>query len=289
MQCPFLSEGRVRSCERAGIRTAIRAGHAEYIESCSSSAYTNCRVYIQNSDAASSAGLRCPYATESDVQYCAAAAPRKTLFCQESAEARCEKATYRYCDVYLEKTRPNASGQIPLVDGILVPRRLFYSPNHMWLDLFDDGWCVLGLDALFVRSLGSINRVVPIGTPGPRCPAALVWANGGAFEMVFPNPVDVVGCNGRVRVGANRVAADPYGSGWLIEAKELGGSRQRSATSGLIPGAEALEWMRCEIEQLRRFCGGRGELGTLESLPAAERRQIVNEFFCNAAIVRGSK
>ncbi|MGA2434580.1 MAG: hypothetical protein ABSG25_04775 [Bryobacteraceae bacterium] len=284
MRCPFLNEAQVRSCERAGIRTMIRAEGADGRGRCSSSGYADCRIYVENPRRAATGGFRCPYAAESGVQYCAAAPARQFIPCSGSPNVRCETGSHRYCDLYLEKTGSAGIAQDPLVDGVLVPRRLFYSSNHMWLDLFDDGWCAVGLDAFFARVVGRVDRVVPIGITGARCPTAVVWAHGMEFEMVFPNPIHVTGYNNRVRVEPARILADPCGAGWLLEGRELGaGARYRSATSGLIFGAEALEWMRSEMERLTRLLGGHEDLSALERLDSSERCQLVHEFFSMAA------
>ena len=51
----------------------------------------------------------------------------------------------------------------PLVDGIPVPLNLAYAPNHMWLDVGDDGCRHVGIDAFLARIIGTVDAISFVG------------------------------------------------------------------------------------------------------------------------------
>jgi glycine cleavage system H lipoate-binding protein len=278
MTCPFLKEAQVRYCRSSSVRKLIPlavGGRAE--EKCSSAEFVDCPVYRLNPEPAS--GL-CPYLRESLMQYCAAAPVAKMVPYSESLLSRCGTDGYRYCELYLAMAHP-AGGEEP--DGIALPDWLLYSPNHMWVDVSEDGTCHVGIDAFLSRALGTIERVSYIWQSGRHCPAAVLTVAGTDLEVVFPNPLLLTKCNLYLRADPARVTREPYTGGWLFEGTPL-----PETTRDLFGAPEARAWMEQEQRRMNEFLqagsgtvadGGLFAAGAARMLERERMLALFHEFF----------
>ena len=224
----------------------------------------------------------CPHLGESLMQYCGASAVTRLVPYSESLLSRCGNEGYRYCELYLAMAHPmhseDQADRIPLADW------LQYATNHMWLDSAEDGSCHVGIDAFFSRALGPVERISYVWKKGEHRPAAILTAAGIDFEVVFPNLLQITGCNLYLRANPARLWSDPYTAGWLFEGTQSGGTLH-----GLLHGAEARAWAeqeeRCMSqflqEQTGRFAadGGLFVPGLLAQLPREQAVAIFHEFF----------
>jgi glycine cleavage system H protein len=260
MKCPFLEDIEVRSCHAAGIRKLIPRAAAAAPEKCSSEEHVRCEVYRARGGAGRGSG-RCPYLDDSLVQYCAAAAVRTLVPYSEAVATPCGTGGYRHCELYLQMARPDARAGEPRVDGIRVPECLDYSANHMWLETGEDGACYIGIDGFLARVLGQVERVSFLTAGGNARAAAVLTACGADLQVVFPNAMPIAALNTYLRANPAPLTADPYGAGWLFQARETGQAR-----AGLIGGGEAKAWMQAEAARMTEFayaaqCGTHPELG----------------------------
>jgi glycine cleavage system H lipoate-binding protein len=184
------------------------------------------------------------------MQYCAAASVTRFIPYSESLVARCGNDGHRYCHLYLAMAHPTGAHNRPPeeVDGIALPASLHYSANHLWIDLSEDGTCHAGIDAFLSRVLGPVERIAYIRQQGYHRPAAILTAGGLDWEIVFPNPMLLTGCNLYLRASPGRLTAEPYTSGWLFE-----GVPQPETTRNLLHGAEARCWMEQEERRINEF------------------------------------
>lgn len=173
-----------------------------------------------------------------------------------------------------------------LVHGIRVPNWLFYSANHMWLDVAEDGSCHVGIDGFLAHVLGPVKRVSFVTLAGVHRATAVLLAGGMDVQVTFPNPLAVTAWNPHLRGDPEVVSKDPYRQGWLFEGAQ-------PVCAGLIRGTEARNWMEREVERLGEFAQGRlapvlmfasmadgGVLDPrlLEHLDREERFQLLHEF-----------
>jgi hypothetical protein len=82
-------------------------------------------------------------------------------------------------------------------------------------------------------------------------PAVVLSVRGVDLTLVFPRSLPIVAANTRLRPRLDRLAADPYGLGWLFTTRD--GRRARSEPSpgaGLRRGRAAREWMASEVRRL---------------------------------------
>jgi glycine cleavage system H lipoate-binding protein len=283
MTCPFLREAQVKYCRAASIRKLIplaQPGRVE--EKCSSGEHGSCPVY--RTQAEEPANGVCPYLCESLMQYCGAAPVAKFVPYSESLLSRCGNDGHRYCELYFAMAHPSLAGDE--IDGIKLPKALLYSPNHMWLDVSEDGVCHAGIDAFLGRALGRIDRIAYVWQKGVHRPTAVLTAGGLDFEIVFPNELLLTACNVYLRSDPSRLAGEPYTSGWLFEGKT-----EERTLEGLRQGDGARAWMEdevCRINQLLQEQTSQGSLaadggvfapGLVRYLDRDQMLSLFHEFF----------
>ena len=246
MTCPFLREAQVRYCRSTPMRKLIPLAQGGAVEEkCASAAHTTCQIYRGESFVPPSNG-ECPFLRESLMQYCAAAPVTRLVPYSESLLSRCGTASYRYCDLYLSMAHPDLPHED--ADGITLPGWLSYAPNHMWLDVSEDGVCHAGIDSFLARALGPVERLAYVWQKGRHYPTAVLTTAGQDFEVVFPNPMLLTSCNLYLRSNPRRLNSDPYTSGWLFEGAPL-----PETSKNLRSGAEAQKWMENEQRRINEF------------------------------------
>jgi glycine cleavage system H lipoate-binding protein len=236
MACPFLKEGRARYCHAAPVQKLILDGPgAADGGRCASEDYRQCEWVT--SEAAQQD--HCPHLEEIRVQYCGVSPVTKLVPFSDSELSSCTSNSYRYCDSYLLLARPHASTPRP---------HLLYSSNHFWLDAEESGLCHIGIDRFLAEVAGSVDGVTFATLHGTHCPALALTVHGVEWPICFPNPLMIQKVNTRVRSDPVRLAADPYGSGWLFEGWELPGRTR----AGLVSGPQAAAWQTEERQRLAR-------------------------------------
>lgn len=226
-------------------------------ERCTSSDYPNCPV-ARDSQEGVSAQARCPFLQDLSMQYCSAAPTKKYIPYNETHLSRCESNRHRYCETYVTTAQPEGpaleSGSDP-VEGIALPNRLYYSKNHFWLDLDEDGSFQIGIDGLLARVLGSPQQVTFLASHGLTRPEVVITSSGIDFHALFPTVVSLIGPNAILRAAPDLVSHDPYGSGWLFEGVFQSGKTMDgfAVHEGLLNGKDARTWMKTEVERLTAF------------------------------------
>ena len=292
MTCPFLREAQVKFCHASSVRKliplSVAAGQGRPEEKCSSGGYPTCRVY-QSTPIGGPAGGPCPHLGGSLMQYCAAAPVAKLVPFSESQLSRCGNDSHRYCALYSAMAHPVAAHDA--VDGISIQPELSYASNHMWLDVGAGGQCHAGIDAFLSRALGKVESVRYVWQHGLRRPAAILTAGGIDWEVVFPNPLLLTGCNLYLRANSGLLAAEPYTAGWLFEGSVVEGTEDN-----LMQGAAARSWMERDVRRINEFLqhgsgmaadGGLFTVGVLSSLDHESRPALFHEFFSPFARRKG--
>ncbi len=318
MRCPFLQETRAKFCQASPYRKLIAQpeglpGH----EKCLTEEHRRCPSVRQ-------AGVTplksvCPFLRESLVQYCSAAAVTKYIPYSESAVSRCGTDNHRFCDLILALAHPPAEasrigGATQDLRGrpasrdeeIPIPGHLYYSANHMWLSISDDGQCHIGIDAFFARVMGHVSRLNIVTRKGLNRPAAVLTIQGTDFPMVFPNKMLITGSNNYLRANPRKLTASPYDRGWLFEGVQPEAASSGDIRDGLVRGDEAAAWMQGEVQRMNQFIhdhllhtsqsagavmmdGGSFADGMAMQLEREELLYLINEFFPFYAAWRRSK
>ncbi|MFA6540104.1 MAG: hypothetical protein WCT99_00735 [Bacteroidota bacterium] len=262
MRCPFLREAQVKFCRASAYKKMIvRLPEQPDNERCSSKEYVQCPAVKQHLEELPIID-HCPFLQESLVQYCTAAAVTKYIPYSESINSQCGTDSHRYCDLYLaiahpgnttsmahSQTMPPHDGEEYLIDDIRLPSGLWFSSNHMWLDVSPDGILHVGLDGLMTKILGKIDRLTFVTTKGVQRPTVVVTVNGVDLHLMFPNSINITRANTYLRTNPQKIFSDPYHLGWLFEGTDERSGKE-STTAGLVRGGDALTWMSNEIQRM---------------------------------------
>jgi hypothetical protein len=87
----------------------------------------------------------------------------------------------------------------------------------------------------------------------------VLTVRGVDLTLAFAHPLHLVGANTRLRFNLKQLVDDPYGRGWLFEARSdaARGLPQADAVArvanGLLQGAAARAWMGAESRRLTTF------------------------------------
>ena len=277
MRCPFLREAQVKFCCASEFKKLIvRSQRDESDERCSSPAYVACPSAKQHLEDLPSQD-HCPFLQESLTQYCSAASVIKYVPYSDPTLTRCGTSSHRYCELLMTMQNPklltphdviapeidpneeDASGYW-LVDGIQTVGWLFYSPNHMWADVDEEGTCHIGIDAFLAKVLGKVDKLTFATSGSEHNPAVSLTVGGVDFQMIFPSKMTVSSINTHLRAEPGRISSDPYTLGWLFEGKPatnadkpLKSSDGSTFKRGLINGTRAKSWMQEETRRLTEF------------------------------------
>jgi glycine cleavage system H lipoate-binding protein len=302
MRCPFLREAQVKFCCASEFRRmVVRSQGDESRELCSSSSYVTCPWVKQHNEEIPSQD-RCPFLQESLVQYCSEASVIKYVPYSDPSLSRCGTSSHRYCELFLMISHPNLlvshevdaptisteDGGPWIVDGIQITGWHYYSANHMWLEVDEDGICHIGVDPFFAKVIGNVSKLAFVTNFGEHYPGVVLTVSRQEnrepvdFPMIFPNRIRIKSTNTYLRAEPNRIINDPYTFGWMFEgalvqddpAKRINPfstSKQSKDKSvpNLIHGRKVREWMRSETRRLSEFINskcsmtGNGELETM--------------------------
>ncbi|MBI2214913.1 MAG: hypothetical protein HYU52_14800 [Acidobacteria bacterium] len=265
MRCPFLREELVKYCQASAYRKMIvdaarDAGH----ERCSSSSWHSCPAAARHAVTPDESDS-CPWLHDARVEYCGGAAVPRFIPASDALLSHCNSDAHRFCEVYLahadptgerlvasvdRELRPAPAAGTPIVDGLPVPAGLAYSPNHMWLDVGDDGCRHVGIDAFLARVIGDVDEISFVVPRGDGRPVAILTVHGVDLQLVSPAPLRRAVANVYLRTSPAKLTSDPYGAGWLFASVEPSGAQADPPASGLRHGDDAARWMLTESARL---------------------------------------
>ncbi|MFA6455304.1 MAG: hypothetical protein WCW40_00680 [Bacteroidota bacterium] len=306
MRCPFLREAQVKFCRASAYKKMIvRLAEQPEHERCSSSEYVNCPAAKQHMEDRPSID-HCPFLHESLVQYCTAAAVTKYIPYTESVLSQCGTDSHKYCELYLTLAQPSepiltdnaaaVNGSVQAVDDVKIPSNLYFSPNHMWMEVGTDGVCHIGVDAFLTKVLGSVDQITFLTTKGSHHPAVSFSVGGADLQFVFPLPMNITRANTYLRTNPDKIFSDPYKIGWLFEATDERMKDQGDGYEGLISGADVTPWMKQEMDRMSTLAhriaaqpdmrgailmadGGIFQTGLAHRIIREELLKLYNDFF----------
>ena len=276
------------------MKPVIEASSPSDEERCSSPQWQDCPLVMERMRDFPRLGA-CPFLKESPVQYCAAASVPKYLPQAAAPLSPCGDDSHRYCEFFLAPAHPGQrpavcgiEAQAADVEGIRIPRRLAFSPNHMWLDVGEGGSCHIGVDDFFARLVGRVDHVNCVFTKGICNPTVVFDLGGMDLQMAFPNPLRISRINIRLRTHPERLIAEPYTAGWLFQGSAPEGRALEEVREGLFQGEECTEWMARELRRLEAFLSGcvgirgiepEGLQGLINRLQREDALGLIDEFF----------
>lgn len=150
----------------------------------------------------------------------------------------------------------NNTSALLQVDGFpLALDRLYHPETHMWIALSGPAGAPtarIGMDALGVETSGTLAQLSLPGA-GTRLVAGRPFGQLEAAKFVGPlvSPVagTVTAVNDAVAADPGLAERDPYGEGWLIEARLAGPVREQT---GLLADPEEIrQWFAATLADYR--------------------------------------
>ncbi|MCX9009848.1 MAG: glycine cleavage system protein H [Candidatus Methanoperedens sp.] len=138
------------------------------------------------------------------------------------------------------------------IEGYYLPEELYYTKDHTWARVEDDGTVTVGLDAFGAKAAGNIEFIdLPMEDDEFESGEAFgslesaKWVGG----LLMPVSGTVIQVNESIEDELNLLAEDPYGEGWLIKVRP---TNLKDDLKALIHGDAVGPWLKKEIETRKK-------------------------------------
>lgn len=138
------------------------------------------------------------------------------------------------------------------IEGYNLPEDLYYTKDHTWARVEDDGTVTVGLDAFGAKAAGNIEFIdLPMEDDEFESGEAFgslesaKWVGG----LLMPVGGTVIQVNESIEDELNLLAEGPYGEGWLIKVKP---TNLKDDLKALIHGDAVGPWLKKEIETRKK-------------------------------------
>jgi glycine cleavage system H protein len=147
--------------------------------------------------------------------------------------------------------QPLVQRVLPLTSQFLqVPRGLFYTSNHVWYKVEEDGVLTMGVDELVKKTLGNVGRVETV-RPGTvikeNDPLITLYQGNRRLTIKSPFAGKVKMINAALEYAPDEYLASPYEDGWVCRLEP---APDAVPVKTGIMGEAALNWMKEEIQRL---------------------------------------
>ncbi|HHI30263.1 MAG TPA: glycine cleavage system protein H [Candidatus Methanoperedenaceae archaeon] len=134
------------------------------------------------------------------------------------------------------------------IEGYEVPEELYYTKDHLWARVEDNGNVRVGMDAFGGTATGEIEFIdLPMEDDEFEAGEAFgsiesaKWVGG----LTMPVTGTVIEVNSKIEDETGLMAEDPYGDGWFILIKP---SNLKENLEKLIHGDKIKSWFEEDIE-----------------------------------------
>ncbi len=134
------------------------------------------------------------------------------------------------------------------IEGYKLPDELYYTKDHTWAKIEDNGKVTVGLDEFGAKAAGKIEFIdLPMEDDEFESGEAFgslesaKWVGG----LLMPVSGTIIEVNETIEDDLDLLKEDPYGEGWLIRVKP---SRLKDDKKSLIHGSDIAPWLKKEIE-----------------------------------------
>ncbi len=135
------------------------------------------------------------------------------------------------------------------IEGYELPDDLYYTKDHTWARIEENGTVTVGLDAYGVKAAGNIEFIdLPLEDDEFEAGEAFgslesaKWVGG----LLTPVTGTVLEVNEVIEDDLDLLKKDPYGEGWLIKLKP---DNLNDDLKSLIHGPDIGPWLKKEIEK----------------------------------------
>jgi glycine cleavage system H protein len=138
------------------------------------------------------------------------------------------------------------------IEGYKLPDELYYTKDHTWAKIEENGSVTVGLDAFGAKSAGNIEFIdLPMEDDEFEAGEAFgslesaKWVGG----LLMPVTGTITGVNEAIEDNLDILKEDPYGEGWLIKIKP---TNLKDDIKGLIHDLDIGPWIKKEIETRKK-------------------------------------
>ncbi len=138
------------------------------------------------------------------------------------------------------------------IEGYNLPDELYYTKDHTWARVEDDGTVTVGMDAYGAKAAGNIEFIdLPMEDDEFECGEAFgslesaKWVGG----LLMPVGGTVSAVNESIEDDLSLLSEDPYGEGWLIKVKP---SNLKDDLKTLTHGDDVGPWLKKEIHNRKK-------------------------------------
>jgi glycine cleavage system H protein len=138
------------------------------------------------------------------------------------------------------------------IEGYKLPDELYYTKDHIWARIEENGSVTVGLDAYGAKAAGNIEFIdLPMEDDEFEAGEAFgslesaKWVGG----LMMPVTGTITGVNEAIEDDLDLLKEDPYVEGWLIKIKP---TNLKDDIKGLIHGMDVSPWIKKEIEARKK-------------------------------------
>lgn len=138
------------------------------------------------------------------------------------------------------------------IDGSSLPEELYYTKDHTWARIDDNGSVTVGMDAFGAKAAGNIEFIdLPMEDDEFEAGEAFgslesaKWVGG----LLMPVSGTVIAINENIEDELELMTRDPYGEGWLIKVKP---GNLKDDLKALVHGDDVGPWLKKEIETRKK-------------------------------------
>ncbi len=137
---------------------------------------------------------------------------------------------------------------MPKIDQYWVSTEIYYTTEHTWARIEENGTVKVGVDEFASKTAGEILFVKTLGI-GEQVefmkPFGEIETSKWVGELYAPLTGKIVALNKRVLEKPQLINEDPYGAGWLVEIEPV---KTAEEIPKLLHGEKAIEWLKKEVE-----------------------------------------
>jgi len=133
------------------------------------------------------------------------------------------------------------------IEGYEVPEDLYYTEDHLWVKVEDDGNVRVGMDAFGGTAAGTIEFIdLPMEDDEFEAGETFGSIESAKWvgKLTMPVTGTIIEVNSKIEDETGLIAEDPYGAGWLVLIKP---SNLDEDLEKLIHGDEIKSWFERDI------------------------------------------
>jgi len=141
---------------------------------------------------------------------------------------------------------------MPRIDQYWVSTELYYTTEHTWARIEENGVVKVGVDDFASKTAGEILfvEILGIGEDVQHMkPFGEIETSKWVGELYSPFTGKIVTLNKEVVEKPQLINEDPYGAGWLIEIQPV---KINEEIPKLLHRERAVEWLKKEIETRKK-------------------------------------